>query len=222
MLTPGGTEQELSQDTAALRQALEADLHQYPAQSPSGPFLVVLSGLPGTGKSHFARELVKRVPFLILGSDRLRKALVSQPRYTREEHLRVFAACHCLVEELLAEGYRVIFDATNLTEGFRQPLYDIAGRRGAPLALVRFTAPLEVIRRRLDERAAGLRSDSYSDADWLVYCRLCPGEEPIERPHFVVDSSQDIYPILEEVVRWFSAPSFPGGRQTRSKNQSGS
>jgi predicted kinase len=201
MLTPGGTEQELSQDTAALRQALEADLRQYPAQSPSGPFLVVLSGLPGTGKSHFARELVKRVPFLILGSDRLRKALLPQPNYTREEHVRVFAACHRLVEDLLREGYRVIFDATNLTEGFRQPLYDIAERLGSPLALVRFTASQVVVRRRLDERAAGLRSDSYSDADWLVYCRLLPGEEPIKRPHFAVDSSQDIYPCLEEVVR---------------------
>jgi uncharacterized protein len=201
MLIPDGTDQELSQDTTALRQALEADLRQYPAQSPGRPFLVVLSGLPGTGKSHFAGELSKRVHFLILGSDQLRKALAPQPVYTREEHIRVFAACHRLVEELLKEGYRVIFDATNLTEGFRQPLYDIAGRLGSPLALVRFTASPEVIRRRLDERAAGLRSDSYSDADWLVYCRLSLGEEPIKRPHFAVDSSQDIYPVLEEVAR---------------------
>jgi predicted kinase len=201
MLMPGESKPELAQDTAALRQALESDLRQYPPESLGSPFLVVLSGLPGAGKSHFARELAKRVPFLVLGSDRLRKALVSHPQYDREEHIRVFAACHRLVEELLKEDYRVIFDATNLTEGFRQPLYDIAERLETPLTLVRLTAPGEVIRRRLDERAAGLRSDSYSDADWLVYCRLSPGEEPIKRPHFVVDSSQDISPALEEIVR---------------------
>jgi predicted kinase len=176
MPIPGGTEHELFQDTSALHQALEPDLRQYPAHPFGGPFLVILSGLPGTGKSHFARELAKRVSFLIVGSDRLRKVLVPQPCYTRDEHIRIFAACHRLVEKLLAEGYRVIFDAANLSERVRQPLYDIA------------------------ERLA-VRSDSYSDADWLVYCQLLPGEEPIERPHFTVDSSQDIYPVLEEVVR---------------------
>ena len=201
MPIPGGTEHELFQDTSALHQAFEPDLRQYLAHPFGGPFLVILSGLPGTGKSHFARELAKRVPFLIVGSDRLRKVLVPQPCYTRDEHIRIFAACHRLVEKLLAEGYRVIFDAANLSERVRQPLYDIAERLAVPLALVKFTASLEVIRCRLDERAAGLRSDSYSDADWLVYCQLLPGEEPIERPHFTVDSSQDIYPVLEEVAR---------------------
>ena len=37
------------------------------------PSLVVVSGLPGTGKSYFCLRLAERVPFAILESDRLRK-----------------------------------------------------------------------------------------------------------------------------------------------------
>ena len=191
----------VSRDVATLRRALADDLRRYGAGSDGGGYLVVLSGLPGTGKSYFAERLARRVSFLIVGSDRMRKALVSRPRYTRGEHSRVFAACHRLIEELLGEGRRVIFDATNLTDGFRQGAYDIAERTGVPLSVVWFTAAPEVVRARLDRRAAGDVTDSYSDADWTIYCRLRPGEEPIGRPHLVVDSSQDISPAVEEVAR---------------------
>mgnify|MGYP001384510252 CR=1 FL=1 len=40
------------------------------------PVLVVLNGLPGTGKSYFARQIAERVPLAVLESDVLRKVLV--------------------------------------------------------------------------------------------------------------------------------------------------
>ena len=196
-------------DAATLRQALQGEIDRIPPVSAGPPALVALCGLPGTGKSYFAAALAHRIPSLILGSDRLRKILVPQPGYTRDEHSRVFIAAHCLIEQLLTEGYRVIFDATNLTERARQPLYDIADRTGAQLLLVKFDAPVYLIRQRLEQRAAGLSADSYSDADWRVYCLLRPGAEPVERPHFKVDSAQDITPTLEEIVGLIGAP--PGG-----------
>jgi predicted kinase len=191
---------------ARLRQALDGDLREYPREILGAAYLIVLSGLPGTGKSHFASELARQVPVLIVGSDRMRKALVARPRYTRGEHARVFAACHQLIDDLLQEGYRVVFDATNLTEGFRAPVYEIARSRRAPLAIIWFTAPIDLIRRRLDDRAAGLSVDSHSDADWRIHCRLRPGEEPISRPHLKVDSSRDITPVVAEVVGLIQAP----------------
>jgi hypothetical protein len=196
----------VARDVAQLRRALHADLRQYPQKTGKDPYLIVLSGLPGTGKSHFAGELARQVPVLVVGSDRMRKALVARPRYTRGEHARVFAACHQLIDELLREGYRVVFDATNLSSGFRAPVYEIAENRQSPLTIIRFTAPLDLIRRRLDDRAAGLSVDSHSDADWRIHCRLRPGEEPISRPHLQVDSSRDITPVVAEVVGLIQPP----------------
>lgn len=169
-------------------------------QVPGPPILVALSGLPGTGKSHFASELSKNIPFLVFESDRVRKLLVAKPRYSRGEHARVFSVCHLLIEEYLARGCRVLFDATNLTEAFRQPLYEICQRVGVPLVLVKFSAPRQVVRERLEHRSEGLDPATYSDASWLIYCRMAPYEEPIEGRHITVDTSQDIQPAVEEVA----------------------
>jgi predicted kinase len=199
--TGAADECQLPRDAARLREVLERDDVAGKGKLAGRPFLVALSGLPGTGKSYFARRLTQRVPFLVLESDRLRKALVAQPNYSPGEHSRVFAACHLLIGEYLAQGRRVLFDATNLTESFRRPLYHIADRLDVPLTLVRLTASRKTVRRRLAERAGGLHAGDNSDADWLVYCRLSPYEEPIQRRHFDVDSSGDISPVIEEIAR---------------------
>ena len=87
--------------------------------------------------------MTSRCPFLTLESDRLRKALVGRPQYTPDEHRRVFRACHRVLDELLGQGYPLLFDATNLTERNRRPVYAITRKRGAPLAIAVVTAPPE-------------------------------------------------------------------------------
>ena len=196
---PDSEDWTVSKDVQILHRALSEDLgHVTP--SSQGRIVVALCGLPGTGKSHFAAELSRRFPCLVLGSDRLRKTLVAEPKYTRGEHARVFSAAHALLESLLHEGYPVVFDATNLTERAREPLREIAGKAGATLVLVQFDAPPDLVRQRLARRSRGLASDSYSDADWRIYCRLYPGQERVVDPHFSVDSSLNIEPVVEEVA----------------------
>ena len=189
------------QDAAIMRQLLIGRSRPAVGRRSESPILVMLSGLPGTGKSYFARELVKRVSFLVLESDRLRKALVPDPKYTGGEHSRVFAACHLLLEEFLGQGRRVLFDAANLTEKYRQPVYQIAGLASASLVVISFTAPEGTIQGRLADREAGLDPGNYSDAGWLVHTRLRQGAQPIKREHLTVDTSRDINPVLEEIVR---------------------
>ena len=191
---------QLASDVEVIRRALYREFRQKQIPSGARPFLIVLSGLPGTGKSHFARQLARCLPLVVVGSDPVRKALISQPQYTKEEHLRVFSACHRVIEEFLKQGRTVVFDATNLTEGFRKPLLDLARRRGAPTQIILFTAPLKVIRRRLKHRAAGIGTDGVSDADWSIFSLLRPGQEPIAEPHWVVDSSKAIGGDLDRLV----------------------
>ena len=145
------------------------------------------------------------MPLLVLESDRLRKVLAPNPKYTRGESARLFAACYLLIEEYLLQGRLVMLDATNLTEGFRQPLYEIAGRVAIPVVVARLTADREIVRRRLSDRGAGMHPSDYSDAGWLIYSRMHPHEEAISRHHLNVDSSGDISQALEEVVRLVQA-----------------
>ena len=188
-------------DTALLRELLLADARAANLR-PGGAKLLMLAGLPGSGKSSFAREVSARRPFLTLESDRLRKSLVDRPQYTPDEHRRVFRACHRLLDEFLGKGYPLLFDATNLTERNRRPVYAISQRQGAPLAVAVVTAPTEIVRRRLLEREAGLDRDTWSDAGWDIYCRMAPAWEPVRRAHVLVDTSGDISPALDQVLDW--------------------
>ncbi len=198
----GGVQRETALEVAApLRELLGRDATANGALACGHPLLVVFSGLPGTGKSHFARSLTARLPLVVLESDRLRRTMVAKPQYTPEEHGRVFSACHLLIEEFLSEGRRVLFDATNLTENFRQPLYDIAERTSSPLIVVRFTAPQGVVRKRLESRLAGANPGDNSEAGWTVYCKMAPFEQPIPRGHLTVDSSASTSWALEQIVR---------------------
>jgi predicted kinase len=165
------------------------------------PAFIAVSGLPGTGKTYFCAKLAERLPFVILESDALRKALFPSPSYSPEESARLFQVLHQLIERLLKKGISLILDATNLSEHNRERLYNIADRLGVKLVLVRVEAPPEVVYARLRSRVEGINPQGNSDADWSVYQKMKPAVEKIRRNHYAVDTSRDITPVLEKIVR---------------------
>jgi len=163
------------------------------------PTFIVVSGLPGTGKTYFCSQLAQRLPFVILESDVLRKTLFSSLSYSSEESSRLFQAIHLLIERLLKKGISLILDATNLSERHREYLYSIADRLDAKLILVRVEAPPQVVYERLKTRQDD--PENKSDAEWTVYQRMKPSVQKIHRNHYAVDTSRDITPVLDKIVR---------------------
>jgi len=163
------------------------------------PTLVAVSGLPGTGKSYFSAKLAERLPFVILESDALRKILFPRPTYSAEESARLFRVVHRLIERLLKKGIPVILDATNLSERHREYLYSIAEHLGVKLILVRVEAPPELVAGRLHQRQEV--REGKSDADWMVYQKMRSSVEEIQRRHYAVDTSRDITPVLDKIVK---------------------
>jgi len=170
-------------------------------QPQVNPPLVVVSGLPGAGKSFFCRKLADRLPCLILASDTLRKVLFPSPQYSEAENRRLFSACHVLIEELLRSGIPIIFDATNLLERHREFLYRAADRAGARLILVWVQAPTELVKQRLLARERAAAPEYDSEAGWEVYQRMKTRRQRIYRNHLVVDTSRDISPVIDKIVR---------------------
>ena len=190
---------------------LEADVETLksrllaPPPPVANPYLVLMCGLPGVGKTHFARRLAAEARLQIIESDAARKALMVVPAYNAEENLRVFAACRRLMDELLNNGVPVLLDATNVTERDRAYSYTAAEGRGAEVVVVRVKAPESEVRRRLRRRERGLSKDGASNAGWDVYLKMKAREEPVARPHYVVDTSKDITPAIVKISNRLNA-----------------
>ena len=179
-------------------QRLTVSLGQLP-EPVAEPVFIAVSGLPGTGKSYFCNRLAERLSIIILESDALRKTLFSSPNYSLQESSHLFRAVHLLIEGLLRKGVSLILDATNLSERYREYLYSIADRLSVKLILVRVEAPPQVVHERLKARQEN--SEGKSDADWTVYQRMKPSVQRIHRNHYAVDTSRDITPVLNKIVR---------------------
>ena len=178
-------------------------VHAAPAQRTQ-PALLVLTGLPASGKSFVAAELRARTDAVILESDALRRVLFSEQTYSAAENRRLFAAVHAAIERLLQGGTSAIVDATNLTERQRQPLYDVAQRSHARLILAAVTAPDAVAHERLASRQGS--SSGRPRAGRAVYDQMRERAERIERPHYVVDTAEDTGPVLAAIAKEMTEP----------------
>jgi predicted kinase len=159
----------------------------------------MMSGLPGSGKSHLSQRLAQQLSAVVIESDHVRKALFPEPTYSAQESTIVHRTCQRTMRRLLSKGVRVIFDATNLVEFQREVLYSLAERSGAALLIVRTVAPEQVIRERLEQRKDS--TQSASDADWRIYRRMSKREQRIDRTHLCIDTSHDIDDAVRKIIR---------------------
>jgi hypothetical protein len=186
---------DLSQSVAKV----EAVLLPPDMETTAYPVLIMMSGLPGSGKSYLSQRLAQQLPAVVVESDRVRKVLFPQPTYSGQESTVVHRTCQEVMRRLLRKGVRVVFDATNLVEFQREILYNLADRSSARLLVVRTVAPEQVVQERLERRKDSI--EGASDADWRVYRRMSKREQKIRRTHLCIDTSHDIDDAVRKVMR---------------------
>jgi aminoglycoside phosphotransferase family enzyme/predicted kinase len=140
------------------------------------PCMVLVAGLPGSGKSSLARALAPPLRFVVIRSDEVRKDLagrggqIPSPAAFGEgiyapawdEH--TYAECLRRAEALIFDGQRVLVDASFRKETERRRFLDAASRWGITGCLLLCRAAPNVIRSRLERRR-----DDPSDADRLIF-----------------------------------------------------
>ena len=78
--------------------------------------LFILTGLPGSGKTTFAKNVLSEHPEIIyLSSDRIRHAFTNY----RDNHEKIFSIMNLATLWNLRCNHNVIYDSTNLERRFR-------------------------------------------------------------------------------------------------------
>jgi hypothetical protein len=147
--------------------------------------LVLVGGLPGTGKSALAGALADRLGWTVLNSDRIRKELAGVPPshpaaapfetgiYAEAWTNRSYGELLRRATALLGDGESVVLDASWISAEHRAAAATAAQRAGADLVQLRCTAPVGVAGRRMATRQPGP-----SDADPQIARQMTTAMEP--------------------------------------------
>lgn len=144
-----------------------------------------------------ARKLAKKLGGVVLSTDKIRKRIIKEPTYTKEEKELVYRVMLLTAEYLLRSGGTVVLDGTFYLRSLRERVYSLASRMRSRLVIVECTCPEKVIRRRMGRREGRI---SLSDADYEVYKKIKAVYEPIRRSHITVDTSKALSHTLDEAL----------------------
>jgi aminoglycoside phosphotransferase family enzyme/gluconate kinase len=122
--------------------------------------LILMSGLSGSGKSTIARQLARATGAIQIRSDAVRKHLAgislqskgSDEIYSPEMTAQTYGRLLELGIMAASEGWTVILDAKYDRQGLREEAIAAARDRGLPLHILHCTAPIAILRDRLNQR----------------------------------------------------------------------
>ena len=163
--------------------------------------LLVLSGLPGSGKSELARALAERYPFCLVGSDAVRRAIFPQRNYTGPEHAATYRTCHEVIGYLLRSNVWTVFDATNPSRRDRREALELGRAAGARAYAVQLQVSADTALRRLRIREEG--GDPYGSEAGIGVFEAMNATFQVEeaRGPFALDAERDLKTLVEDVAR---------------------
>lgn len=148
------------------------------------PRVLIVFGLPGSGKSFFASHLATECHAVYINSDQLRMDLFPVRSYTAAEKAAVYDAMLHEAETALQHGDSVVLDGTF----YKQAIRTMFETRLSPLARVYFME-VQADEALIQERVGKPRA--YSEADLTVYHRIKAAWEPLTADHLILASTNN-------------------------------
>ena len=146
--------------------------------------IVIVFGLPGSGKSYFASRLSEALGAKYISSDRLRRALFPVREYSLEEKKAVYDKMANLSKAAILQKEDVVLDGTFYRKDIRNSLWKELKGYGT-LHIIEVIASEPIVQQRL------LRPREYSEADYGVYLKVKSQWQPFRAPHLTLQSTNE-------------------------------
>jgi len=136
------------------------------------------------GKTTIAKNLAPLIDAVILSSDKIRKELIPNPTYTKEERKLIYDVMVLIAAYLQNSGTNIILDATFNKEDSRNKVKQRIRVPRDEFFIIECVCPENIIFSRIKNR-----KEDYSDADISVYKKMKKIYEPVKVDHITVDTS---------------------------------
>jgi predicted kinase len=168
---------------------------------------VVISGLPGTGKSAVARAVAERLHAVHLSVDPVEDAMLGAGLERGwATGVAAYEAVRVMAEENLTLGVGVVVDAVNDSEAARETWRNAARTTATPVPFVLLTvSDAAEHRRRLEGRARGFRN--VGEPTWDQVQTRAAEYAPWTDDHEDVDATGPLVAVVNDVLARLSARS---------------
>jgi hypothetical protein len=175
--------------------------------------LVLVMGLPGTGKTSVAKKISQRIDAKKIDNDKVKRKIVPKllgskfewylktrrrfPFYTRK---KVYEAMLFETKNHLNKNKNVVCTGSFYSKKLREIFYDFLISQNIEFYIVNVVCPENILKKRIAKRQIRAKKEEII-ATWDIYKKEKSLWQPIEEKHVIIDSSKDINEQVDKFLK---------------------